>query len=66
MSVNWGCIHATPMPTAVTQLEATTVHVSMALREMESTALVCMIKYNLLPRQHLRIIFLSYSDVAYR
>ena len=47
----------TPMPTAVTQLEASTVHASMALREMESTAQV---------RISLRMlhIFLFYSDVA--
>ena len=42
MNVNWGRIHVAPMPTALTQLEASTVHALMALREMESTAPVNM------------------------
>ena len=61
MSVNWGCIHVTPgpVPTAVTQSEASTVHASMALREMDSTAQVRINCY--LRMLH---IFFFYSGVA--
>ena len=35
MSVNWRHIHAIPMPTAPTQMAASTVHVWKVLKEME-------------------------------
>ena len=40
MSVNWGSIHATPMPTALTQVEASAVHAWKALMGMDLTAQV--------------------------
>ena len=41
MSVNWRHTHAVPMPTALTQMVALTVHVGKALKEMGSTVQVC-------------------------
>ena len=35
-SVNWSYIHVIPMPTALTQMAASTVHVAKALKEMGS------------------------------
>ena len=40
MSVNWRHIHAAPMPTALTQMAASTVHVERVLKEMVSTVQV--------------------------
>ena len=40
MSVNWRYIHAVPMPTALTQMAASTVHVERALKAMGSTVQV--------------------------
>ena len=40
MSVNWKHIHVAPMPTALTQMAASTVHVGKALKEMDSTVQV--------------------------
>ena len=40
MSVNWTYIHAAPMPTALTQMVASTAHVGKALKEMGSTVQV--------------------------
>ena len=40
MNVNWRHIHAAPMPTALTQMAASTVHVQRVLREMVSTVQV--------------------------
>ena len=34
MSVNWGYIYAIPVPTALTQMVVSTVHVGKALKEM--------------------------------
>ena len=43
MSVNWTYIHAVTMPTAVTQMVASTAHVGKASKEMGSTVQVCTI-----------------------
>ena len=40
MNVNWRYIHAVPMPTALTQMAASTVHVGKALKAMDSTVQV--------------------------
>ena len=40
MSVNWRYIHAVPMPSALTKMEASTAHVGKALKEMGSTVQV--------------------------
>ena len=48
MSVNWRYIHAIPVPTALTQRVASTVHVGKALRVMGSTVQVCTISILLL------------------
>ena len=40
MSVNWRYIHAIPMPTALTQMVASTVHVERVLKAMASTVQV--------------------------
>ena len=40
MSVNWRHIHVISMPTVLTQMAASTVHVEKALKEMVSTVQV--------------------------
>ena len=40
MSVNWRHIHVAPMPTALTQMAASIVHVKRVLKEMGSTVQV--------------------------
>ena len=48
MSVNWRYIRAIPVPTALTQMEASTVHVEKALKEMGLPVQVCTISILLL------------------
>ena len=40
MSVNWKNIHAVPMPTALTQMAASTAHAGRVLRVTDSTVQV--------------------------
>ena len=57
MSVNWRYIHAIPVPTVLTQMAASTVHVGKALRVMGLPVQVCKISILLLSAE---IIIIKY------
>ena len=68
MSVNWGSIHLTPMPTALTQVEASAVHAWMALmgQVVHAAALVvCLyITYELHSHQYMAVVVVRSQYVS--